>query len=368
MKQAQVSSVEAKGFNPGLVPAVRIKNQEAHQQYQLKMKYGGMALNEAQTLRAQAYEIATNKEGFVQLQRADGYVVNSLLRKDEWEELDRQVIPAVHKRLNIVQDLRDAGLTHMLGGPGTMVSQFNVSSEKIIADVTMTGQTGQRDRVEKRLKGVPVPVIHSEFQFNWRELDASRRAGDALDMTEARESGQAVAERLESMTVDGYSGVVVAGDAITGLTNITGRDTDTASNYGGGDFGTALNGPKTVLGMISALAAKNYYGPFGVYVANTQYFQLLTPLANRSGSDLQSILDIPQVQFCKPDQTLAAGEVVLVQLTSNVIDLAIAEEIMLREWNSGDATIFHGKVMGLMVVRLKVDFAGNLGVAHATGA
>lgn len=366
-KQANITPVEQVS-SPGLRPAVRIVNQDAHREYMRRARAGGLEFNEARNLQAQAYELMTNNQGFVQLWKPDGLTANSLLRKDEWEELDREVTEAVHQNLNIVQDLRDAGLVRVLGGPGTMVSQFNVASEKVIATTSMTGDTVERDRVEKRLRSWPVPVIHSEYKIGWRELDASRRAGDALDTTEAMESGVAVAEKLESMTVDGDSNIVVGGAGIDGLTSITGRDTDTATNYGGGDFGTALNGPKTVLGMISALAAKNYYGPFGVYVANTQYWQLLTPLANRSGSDLQSILDIPQVQFCKPNQTLAAGEVVLVQLTRNVIDVAIALDIMNREWRSGDELSFYGKVMGVMVVRIKLDFAGNIGVAHATGA
>lgn len=344
MPEAQVSELGSAGFKPGYRPLVR-RNKDGE------------------------YEFVTNQQGYVQMRSPRGLQVNSILRKDEWEELDRAVVEAVHQELNIVQDLRDAGLVQQLGGLGTMVSQVSVASERTAASVSMSGRTqGARDRVDKKQRSFPVPIIHAEYEVGIRELEASRRLGDALDDTEAREAGQVVGEKLESIAVDGESSIVISGAGIDGLTSISGRDTDTASNYGGGDFGTAGNGPKTVLGQISALAALNYRGPFGVYVANTQYWQLLTPFSNRDGNDLMDIENIPQVRFVKRNDTLAAGECVVVQLTKNVIDVAIAAEVMNREWRAEDEMAFYGKVMGAMVVRLKTDHAGNLGVSHATGA
>lgn len=344
MPKAQITELGDTGFKPGYRPLVRRKKDGTT-------------------------EFVTNDAGYVQMSSPRGVTVNSLLRKDEWEELDRAVVEAVTQELNIVQDLRDNNLVQTLGGLGTMVSQVNVGSERTEAAVSMSGRSqGSRDRVEKLLRSFPVPIIHAEYEVGVRELEASRRLGDALDTTEAMAAGQVVAEKLETIAVDGESSIVISGDGIDGLTNISGRDTDTASNYGGGDFGTAGNGAKTVLGQISALAGKNYRGPFGVYVANTQYWELLTPLTNRDGNDLTDIQNIPQVQFVKRNDTLADGECVVVQLTRNVIDLAVAMETTNREWRAEDDLAFYGKVMGAMVVRIKTDYAGNVGVSHATGA
>ncbi len=368
MATVQVTNSQ-NGFQPGLQPLVIVRDRDAANEYLQKIRGDGITVNEAFVLRRAAYEYATNRAGFVVCQNATGLQVHSLLKKDEWEELDAAIVEAVTRELNIVSDLRGLGLTQALGGLGTMVSQVAVGSEKVAASVSMSGRTaGDRDRVDSFLREFPVPIIHSEYEIGARELEAARRLGNAIDVTEATSSGIVVSEKIEDMVFDGETSILVGGATIPGLTTHSGRDTDTAANYGGGDFGTFGNGTQTILGMLSALAALNYRGPFGVYVSNTQYFEILTPSANRDGTDLSDIEAIPGVSFVRRSDFLPDGEVIVVQLSRTVIDIAVALEISNREWRSGDEMAFYGKVMGAMVPRLKQDFAGNVGVAHATGA
>lgn len=296
-------------------------------------------------------------------------VVNSILRKDEWEELDRAIVEAVMNELNAVDHLRGAGLTQQLGGLGTMASQFNVGSEKVQPSVTMSGRaSAEQDREEKKLRSVPVPIIRQDYSIGIRELDASRRLGNGLDVTEATSSGKAVAEHIERMLFNGDSSIVLEGAGIKGITNQTGIDTDTAANYGGGDWATAGNPKNTVIGMMSALAAKNYRGPFRVYVANTQYFQSLESFANKAGTNLEEVESLPQIQGVHRSDFLSDGQVAVVQMTRNVLDLAIALETTNREWRSGDQMEFKGAVMASITPRVKQDFSGNVGIALATGA
>ncbi len=49
--------------------------------------------------------------------------MNSLLLKDEWEELDTAIVRAARSKLQLVADLVDMGLTKRLGSIGTMISQ-----------------------------------------------------------------------------------------------------------------------------------------------------------------------------------------------------------------------------------------------------
>jgi uncharacterized linocin/CFP29 family protein len=356
-------------FQPGFQPLVIVNDKDAAAEFEGKMRAGGLTINDAFALRRKAYRYHTNDAGYVQMRKPNGMTVNSLLRKDEWEELDRAVLEAVSSELNGVQALRNMGLVQRLGGLGSMVSQWNVASERTAASLTMSGRSnGERGRVEKRLRSVPVPIAFAEYEIGLRELEASRRLGDALDTTEAAASARVVAEKQEELLFSGDTTIVVGGDNIEGFTTATGRDTDTATNYGGGDFATAGNGAKTILGMISALAAKNYRGPFGVWISNTQYWQVQTPLANRDGNDLSDILAIPQVSFADRSDELADGVVIVAQLTRDVVDLAVALEVTNREWASGDEMAFYGKVMAAVIPRVKTDYAGNVGVAHATAA
>lgn len=315
-------------------------------------------------------EMLVNSQGYPVL----GYhpdtnlAIHSLLRKNEWEELDRAVIGMVKLRLIGIQDLRQRGLVQTLGGLGTMVSQWNVASEKPGATISMDGRTrGNRDRVDKKLYGVPVPIIHDEYEIGARELEASRRLGDALDTTEAQESAASVAETAEGMLFNGSSTVVVGGSTIYGYTTLPARTTGTAASFGGGDFGTISNIQPTFLGVIAALAAKRYHGPFGCYISNTQYIQMLANYTDGSGQTaLQRVEALPQIDFVKPSDMLTDGVMVVVQMTANVVDVAIALEETNREWSSGDQMALYFKVMMALSPRLKTDYAGNAGIAHVT--
>ena len=163
---------------------------------------------------------------------------------------------------------------------------------------------------------------------------------------------------------------MVGGSALYGYTTLPARATDTAANYGGGDWGTLSNIVPTVAGMINALAAKRYHGPFGLYASPTQYNQAaLTYFSDGSGeTGLKRLMNIPQIKFAKPSDFLADGVIILVQLTRNVVDLAVALELSNREWMSGDGMANYFKVMMAQAPRLKTDYAGNAGICHATGA
>lgn len=295
-----------------------------------------------------------------------GLVQNSILLKREWELLDAAIIRMVKLRQNAVADLRSRGLTWQTS-LAAYTAQWRVASEKVRPSVTMDGQTqAVSDRVDKKSYAVPIPIIHMDYMLPRRMLLASRTSGAELDTLEAEETAAAISEEGEYMLFNGNSSVVVGGNTIYGYITHGSRDTDTAANYGGGDFGTVGNGYKTMQGMVSALAAKRYHGPFGFYVAGTQYEQLNAYYTDGSGqTDLQRMLAHPKVEFVKPSDFLTTA-MVGVQFTRSVVDLAIAEEVQNVEWESGDGFSLFFKIYMAMVPRLKQDYAGNLGVAHAT--
>ena len=93
-----------------------------------------------------------------------------------------------------------------------------------------------------------------------------------------------------------------------------------------------------------------------------------TVVTDGSGdTDLMRIIRHPKVDFCEPSDFLST-EVVMPQLTRNVVDLAVAEDVQNVEWESGDGFSLFFKVYLAQAPRLKQDYAGNLGVAHATSA
>lgn len=315
---------------------------------------------------SEALAFATNTKRPKENQQ--GIVVNSFLKKEEWAAMDNAVLAMVALRMNILADLRRQNLVQPVSF-ATMLSQWRVGSERTAATVSMDGRTaGDRDRTDKKVYGVPVPIIHAEYSIGRRELLASRTLGSSLDTTEAAAAAAAVIEKAEQMVVSGQTDVVISGSTVHGLTSHSGRETGTAASYGGGDFGTISNILPTFLGGISAMAAKRYHGPFQVYIAPTQYIQMLARYTDGSGQNaLDSVLRLPQITEVKASDFLTDGHAVMVQMTPNVIDLLEGGGVENREWVSPDGQELFFKVMYVVAPRVKVDYEGNLGICHITG-
>lgn len=299
-----------------------------------------------------------------------GIVVNSMLSKEEWAILDRAVVQRMKLRLRAVAALRAAGLVQETSY-ANMLSQWRVASERSVATVSMDGRTRTTlDRQDKHTYGVPIPIIHDAYSIGRRELLASRTMGADIDVSEAAAAASNVAEMMETMVFSGASNIVVAGSTIYGLTTHPSRLTDTAANFaGGGDFGTVSNVLPTFLGVIAAMGARRYHGPFRVDISNTQYVQLLARYSDGSGQTvLDSVLALPQIDTVEPSDFLTDGSMTLTQMSADVIDIVQAgNTVENREWVAPDGEELFFKVMAVMAPRLKPDYAGYLGVAHITG-
>lgn len=294
---------------------------------------------------------------------------NALLRKNEWEEIDAAVLDVARTSLNGVADLVAYGLVRPLGGLGTILSTYEQLSDMSAAEVSMEGTVeGEKDRQTFEPQSIPVPIIHKDFDVSLRHLLASRNFGEGLDMTQARTATRRVRDAAESMLFNGHS-KQIAGYTIAGYTTHAKRITQTAAAFGGGDFGTSGNGYKTIVGMVNALAAKGFFGPYGVYASRTQYGQLLNQYGSNDRSELAVILQsVPNVAFLKASDVLADGSVVMVQLTSDVVDLAIAQDITAVQWEEKGGMLQKFRIMTAMVPRIKFDANNACGVAHATSA
>ncbi len=304
----------------------------------------------------------------VKVHSSRGVTVNSLLSDREWKELDQAVVEAAKPTVRAVSSLVARGLRKQLRDGGTMESRWNQASQLTPANVNMTGASrGELDRMETKQAGVPVPVIFKEFSIPVRQLKASRRMGDGLDTTTAAAAAEVVGEGLESMLFNGNS-VVQGGTTVYGLRTHTNRISDTAVNFGGGDWGTVTNIKATVLGMLGQAAAQYQRGPFGIYVNPVQYIQALGDYADgKDDTPLARLLELPQVEFVESSDWVPAGECIMVRLSPTVVDIAEAEPLMVKEWVSGDGALAHFKVSVIAVPRVKADINGRSGIVHATG-
>ena len=85
--------------------------------------------------------------------------------------------------------------------------------------------------------------------------------------------------------------------------------------------------------MVNAAYQQHYRGPFILYVNNKYWTALQDDYKAESDRPiLERIRAIAEIQDVKPSSSLANNEVVMVQLTSNVVQLGVAQDIDTVEW------------------------------------
>lgn len=319
----------------------------------------------------------------VQILTPRGLQVNSLLRKDEWEQLDSAVVSAATQRLNGVMDLFTRGQTFRLGSIGSLLAQYNQASEMEAASITISGRTrGDQDRVDFKLVSVPVPVFFKSYSFGAREQAAARNLGDSVDTSNASAAARVVAEGVENMLFNGNTTIVLNNNSIYGYTTHPNRNTGTGS-----DWGTVANVVTDVRDMINDAQADNHFGPYFVYAATTQFNQARnTFFTDGSGdSGFDRVMRMSGIEGFFASDFLTAGEAVLVQMDSEVVDLAFVPGFGINvssfedgnqqtitgvtnlEWLSGDGMVSYFKTLAIMVPRVKDRYDGKSGIVHYTG-
>lgn len=291
---------------------------------------------------------------------------NAILQKDEWVELDKRIVKIAEERLVIAADLIAAGLTYNLGGIGTTVSQWQIESDMTDATISMEADSvGNKDLVDYQMAQVPIPIIHKDFQLGLRQIEASRRMGSNIDMTNSDAAARRVAVGMEDLIIKGYASKI-AGQQIYGITTHPARITGTATGAWATDIDNIYD---TVINMLAAADAAHRYGPFNLYVASGLGMHLYKYYTDGSGQTVeQRLRNISPINDIKVSDRLPAGNLALVQMTSDTIDLAIGQPLMPVEWQDKGGLVSNFKILTAMAPRIKPDAASKLGIVHYTGA
>jgi uncharacterized linocin/CFP29 family protein len=282
---------------------------------------------------------------------------NDLLRKDEWVQLDSALIQIATVRLRPLELLRTRGLTQTLDGLGVLISQYERLGDMTDAEISMSGiARTQEDSSNFDLVGVPVPVISKDFRINIRRLLASRRNGEGVDVTQIMTATRKVSEMLVYLMFFGYPGRL-DGSQLTGLLSHGDRNLLTGSSWSSQD-----NAYNNIVTGIGTLQGDHFYGPYGLFVNNTQYLSLLTYVTSRDTTFLQRIQAIPNLAFVEPADQLPSGRAVMFQLTKDVMDMAIAQDVTTVEWDEHGGLTAQYKVMAAMTPRPKSDQTAQSGI------
>lgn len=296
---------------------------------------------------------------------------NDVLRKDEWEHFDAVLVEIARANLVAVADLFAAGLTFDLpNAMGTTILEWEDVSDMEPAEISMSGVTpGQNDRVIYRTNSLPIPIVHKDFFINVRALNASRKLGQTLDTTQLEVSTRKVAEFNETVLFNGAT-VVHGGASIFGYTTATNRNTGSLT----GDWALIAQTGEIILAdtiaMVAAAKADFMFGPFQMYVP-TDYDTKLDEdfKANSDKTIRERLLQLNKISSIKESTDLTgagAGEVLLVQMTRDVVDMVDGMQPTNLQWETHGGMVFNFKVMSIMVPRIKNDQELRSGIVHFT--
>ncbi len=323
--------------------------------------------------------IGRDERSYVNVDR--GGVINAVpmqnatatLRKDDWKILDDAIVKVSKPRLKAVGDLRARGLTYSIpNGMGKTVLETETMSDIGPASVSMDAiRDDANDRPVFELSNLPLPIIHKDFQFSARQIMASRNGGSPLDTTTAELAAVRVAEEAEklllgvSTVADQFAFGGGTGGIIYGYTDlpcaIAGVLSDpTDSTWTGEDF------LDEILVMKGQSQAQFHYGPWMLYVAPNwdrfidNDFKAASDKSLRQRiKEISGIIDVMTLDF------LTDYDIVMVQMTTDVVREVIGMEITTVQWDTIGGLQKNFKVMAILVPQLRCDQDDNSGIVYA---
>jgi hypothetical protein len=295
------------------------------------------------------------------------------LRRDEWKSLDQALLDVSRYRLGGVQDLIDNGLVYTLGNAmGTTVLEWHDVSDAMEADLTMDGVTRSAgDRVVFQHNYLPIPIIHVDYEINARVLAASRSLGNPLDTTSVERAGRKVLEKLENMLFTNTSYSFGETDSrslntIYSYVNHPDRNTVNLSIHWNHSAMTAAGILQDVLEMKQASINDYHFGPWMLYIP-TAYETVLDDDydTDTPGTTIRErILKIAGIRGIKVIDSLPADNVLLVQMTPDVVRLVRGMDLQNVEWNTEGGMVTKYKVMAIQVPQIRSDQNLRSGIVH----
>jgi len=294
-------------------------------------------------------------------------VSNATLQKDEWLQFDEAVLKAYQNRLVGVKDLYDRNLVYRIGnGLGTTVLEYQTMTDIQGAQVSMDAATrGRKDRPEFDSAYLPLPIVHMDFSFNIRQLTASRSKGSPLDTTMAEQCARKCAEKVEEHLFNGADAYSFGGGTIRGYLDHASRNTGSLNPAWTGSAATGATIVDDVRAMKQAAINDRAFGPYVLYVPTAYETVLDDDYVSGYPKTIRTrILEISGIEDVKVSDTLTAANVVLVQMTSDVIRMVEGLGITVVEWSTEGGMVLNYKVMVIQVPQVRADSEGRSGIQH----
>lgn len=290
----------------------------------------------------------------------------SPLPKDTWGAWDRTGIEVQRDVLAVFNTLAVNSMAMPLG---KLVHHFQTISDSGDVNISLDGRSDAKlDQPAIAYHGTPLPIIDSTFGFGWRQVQSAQTEGYSLDPAAQRNSVRKVAEKLESIALDGDAGIKVGTDTLYGLRNHPKRNTRTT--------GVALNGATGAQWVaeftanLKLLHAKNYRVPATHFINWDDWFyasstDFSTQYPNKT--ILQRVMEISGVREIVPSSKVLPSQIIAVIKDPMVVQVLNGMPITTRAmFRANPEDDYNFKVMAAAAVEIKFDAEDQCGIAVST--
>lgn len=231
---------------------------------------------------------------------------------DAWRRIDQRGAMIQRDVLAVFNRLARANQTPV--DVADLMSFYPKVSDSGDASVSLDGRNrGRSDQAVVNFAGTPIPIIHSEVGFGWRQWQVMSRGGGMQAGDSVANSQRKVAEKLEDMAINGLSAINVGGNTIYGLKNFPDRNSGTygAFNLNGG---TGANWMTAFSTTLNSLVTDNSFGRATVFLnyADWVYADQTDYAAGYPKTILQRLMEMNQVREIIPCGKLAANDVIAI--------------------------------------------------------
>ena len=289
------------------------------------------------------------------------------LRKDEWKMLDDAVMETVYATpMRLFGDLRRRVPTVQIpNGMGKLVYEYQKMNDIGDATVSIDGvRESDTERVLFELTGLPLPIIHKDFQYTARQIEVSRNGGPSLDTIHARLATRKCLEIAEKFTV-GLITETYDSKTIYGYTNFPQRMTQSITPPSSANHATTIS---ELLSMKTKLTDAGFTGPFAVYFSNAWDLYLDEDYSTVKGTNTlrQRIRQIDGIGSVETSYWLPGNTVVMMQMSPDVAQAIIGMDPIVLQWPSKGGMMINFKVITILVPLLRADYNGVSGIVHGS--
>lgn len=305
---------------------------------------------------------------------------DSTLQIDSWTQYSGEIRPEHDVPAMTVDRLLSAGF-----GVSSNLSRYIYVSQMrdvdIEAETSMNGRArGRQDMPKMGLDGVPLPIIHADYEIDAREYQNAQAHGESFDVSVGTEARRAVNREEESVLWTGWGGEI---ETDRGVFSLDGLDEDNGKVLTGTSSGWATD-PKNVFvdadDMITQLeqqGANNNNGPMpselGAFMfVPTQQWGVFSRKDYETSATDEPIIErfrqkYPYVQPV-PAPRLSAGHIILLVRDTRYFGIINAQPLTNTSWEVDGGMALRNKVLSSRVPYIKEQPDGIYGIVRYTGA